>query len=73
MKFAAGSAFGATLGATIGVLMAPKSGEQTQADTAALLETMKIEGETAQSEAEARMAERFRQRVDDPEALKPKA
>lgn len=73
IKFAAGSALGATLGATIGILMAPKSGEQTQADTAAFIHTLKTEGELARQETEAQMAERFRQKVDDPEAFTQKA
>lgn len=72
-KFVAGSAFGATLGATIGLLMAPKSGSELQADTAAYLETLKVEGERARIETEAQMAERFRQKVNDPDALTQKA
>lgn len=72
-KFAAGSAFGAALGATIGMLMAPKSGDQLQAETAALFTEVKTEGELARQEAEARAAERFRQKVKDPTALTTKA
>lgn len=73
VKFAAGSVLGATLGATIGLLMAPKSGDQLQAETAARIDLMKTEGERARQEAEAQMAERFRQKVDDPSALTQKA
>lgn len=73
MKFAAGSALGATLGATIGMLMAPKSGAQLQADTASLVETLKTEGEIARQEAEAQVAERFRAKVNDPNAFTQKA
>ena len=69
LKFAAGSAVGATIGAAIGVLMAPKSGEQTQADTATFLQTAKAEGEEARQQAEARVAARFRDKVHDPAAL----
>lgn len=68
-KFLAGSAFGATVGATIGLLLAPRSGEETQAQTAAFMETIKTEGERARIEAEAQAAERFRQKVNDPTAL----
>lgn len=68
-KFVAGSAFGATLGATIGLLMAPRSGEETQAQTAAFMENLKTEGERARVEAEAQVAERFRQKVNDPTAF----
>lgn len=73
VKFAAGSAFGAALGATIGLLMAPKSGEELQADTAAYFEHVKTEGERARQEAEAQVAERFRQKVNDPSAFTQKA
>lgn len=73
VKFAAGTAFGATLGATIGLLMAPKSGAETQADTAAYFDNLKTEGERARQEAEAQVAERFRQKTNDPTAFTQKA
>jgi gas vesicle protein len=73
LKFAAGSAVGATLGAAIGVLMAPKSGDQTQADTAAFVQTARAEGEQARQQAEARVAARFRDKVHDPSALSSQA
>lgn len=68
-KFLAGSAFGATVGATIGLLMAPKSGAELQADTSSYINTVKAEGEKAREEAEAQLVERFRQRVNDPTAF----
>lgn len=68
-KFVASSVLGATLGATIGLLMAPKSGAELQAETAARIDLMQTEGERARQEAEAQMAERFRQKVDDPTAF----
>ena len=70
LKFAGGSAFGATVGAAIGALMAPRSGVETQAQTNALIDTMKAEGEVARIEAEERVAQNFRAKVDDPNALK---
>lgn len=69
MKFAAGSALGVALGATIGLLMAPRSGEQLQADTAMFVDNLRTEGEQARAEAEAEMAARFRQKVGDPNAF----
>lgn len=69
VKFLAGSALGATLGATVGVLMAPKSGAQMQADTVAYFDNLKAEGDRARQEAEAAVAERFRQKVNDPKAF----
>lgn len=70
MKFVGGTAFGATLGAAIGALMAPKSGDQMQAETNALINLAKTEGEAARVMAEERVAANFRSRVDDPKALK---
>lgn len=70
LKFAGGSAFGAALGAAIGALMAPRSGDETQAQANALVTTMKTEGEVARIEAEERVARNFRAKVDDPNALK---
>ena len=72
-KFAAGSAIGATLGAAVGLMVAPKSGEQIQADTAAFVDRLKTEGELAKREAEEQMAERFRQKVGDSSAFTQKA
>lgn len=69
LKFAGGSAFGAALGATIGVLMAPRSGEETRAYTAAFVDNARAEGELARQDAEARVAAHFRQEVNDPTAL----
>lgn len=68
-KFLIGSAVGATVGATIGLLMAPKSGAELQADTSSFMSNVKSEGEKARQEAEAQVAERFRQRVNDPTAF----
>lgn len=68
-RFLAGSALGATVGATIGLLMAPKSGAELQADTNTYINTVKAEGEKARQETEAQLAERFRQRVNDPTAF----
>lgn len=73
MKFAIGSVLGATLGATIGLLFAPKRGEELQADTSAYLNRIKSEGDQARQEAEARVAERFRQKVNDPDAFSSRA
>lgn len=70
LKFVAGSAIGASVGAAIGALMAPKSGAETQADASALIQGAKAEGQRAQHDAEALVAERFRQKVEDPSALK---
>lgn len=69
VKFLGGSAMGAALGAAIGALMAPKSGDQMQAETAALIDLAKAEGEAARVQAEERIAASFRARVDDPKAL----
>ena len=72
-KFVAGSAMGAAIGATVGMLMAPKSGEQMQVDTQAYIQTIKSEGDKARAEAEANMAERFRKKVNDSSAFTAKS
>jgi len=69
LKFAGGSAFGAALGAAIGALMAPRSGEETRAYTAAFVENARAEGELAREQAEARVVAHFRAEVDDPTAF----
>ena len=69
IKFVAGSAVGGAVGVAIGALMAPKSGAETQADAAALIQGAKAEGQRAQQAAEAAAAERFRNKVQDPSAL----
>ena len=53
IKFVAGSAVGGAVGVAIGALMAPKSGAETQADAAALIQGAKAEGQRAQQAAEA--------------------
>lgn len=68
-KFVVGSAVGAVIGAGVASLLAPKSGDELQADTNALLERARSEGEQARMEAEAAVAERFRQTVNDPSAF----
>ncbi|MCA9834919.1 MAG: YtxH domain-containing protein [Thermomicrobiales bacterium] len=72
-KFVVGSAVGAAIGAGVASLMAPKSGEEFQADTNALLERARTEGDQARMEAEAAVAERFRQTVNDPSAFGAKS
>lgn len=72
-KFVAGSALGATIGASIGLLLAPKSGEQLQSETATYIDHVKTEGDRARAEAEERIREEFRQQVNDPTAFTSKA
>lgn len=69
LKFVASSAAGLAVGAVIASLVAPKSGQELQADASALFERVRTEGEQARVEAEEQAAERFRQRVNDPSAF----
>ncbi|MCO5217047.1 MAG: YtxH domain-containing protein [Thermomicrobiales bacterium] len=69
LKFIVGSAVGVAIGAAAGALAAPKSGEEFQTETNAFLNSVKEEGEAARVAAEAEVAQRFRERVNDPKAF----
>ncbi len=69
LKFVVGSAVGVAIGAAAGALAAPKSGEEFQTETNAFLNSVKEEGEAARVAAEAEVAQRFRERVNDPRAF----
>lgn len=69
-KFTAGSATGAAVGMAVGALFAPQRGEAFQKDVNDLIVEVKTSGKHAQIQTERELAERFRQRVNDPEALR---
>lgn len=69
LKFVVGSAVGVAIGAAAGALVAPKSGDELQAETNAFLTNVRDEGEAARVAAEAEVAARFRDRVNDPKAF----
>lgn len=69
-KFTAGGATGAAVGIGVASLLAPQRGETLQKDVNDLIAEVKTSGENARTETERELAERFRQRVNDPDALK---
>lgn len=68
-KFGLGGAFGAALGAGVASLFAPQKGEELQKASRAIIEEAKADGATAQAATEAALTERFRQQVNDKDAL----
>lgn len=68
-KFTAGSATGAAVGAAVASLFAPQRGEVLQQDVSDLVGDVKTAGANAETQTKRELAERFRQRVDDPDAL----
>lgn len=69
LRFGLGGAFGAAIGAGIGSLFAPQTGEDLRAASRSLIDRVKSEGEQAQRTTEAEMAGRFRAQVADEKAL----
>lgn len=70
-KFAVGGALGTAVGAAVAMLWAPQSGTELQRSTRALIAETQVAGEQAQTETEAAMQQRFRNRVNDQSALRP--
>jgi gas vesicle protein len=69
-KFTAGSATGAAVGMAVGTLFAPQRGEAFQKDVNDFIVDVKTSGEHARIQTERELAERFRDRVNDPDALR---
>ncbi len=70
LKFTVGTATGAAVGAGVATLLAPQRGEALQQDINNLVGEVKTSGQLAQVQTERELAERFRQRVNDPDVLK---
>lgn len=69
LKFGLGGVFGAALGAGVASLLAPQRGEELQRASRAIIEEAKTDGNNAQALTESVLTERFRQQVNDPDAL----
>lgn len=69
-KFTAGGATGAAVGMAVGSLLAPQRGETFQQGVRELVTETKTAGANAQTQTERELVERFRQRVNDPDALR---
>lgn len=68
-KFTAGSVTGAVVGGAVATLFAPQRGEALRQDVNDLVIEVKTTGANAQSQTKRELTERFRQRVNDPDAL----
>lgn len=69
LKFTAGTATGAAIGVAVGSLLAPHRGTDLQRSTRELIAETRSDGALGQHLTEREMADRFRNRVDDPTAL----
>lgn len=68
-KFAVGGAAGTAVGVAVGSVLAPERGADLQARANALLNEAQATGDSAQSETEEALRERFRVQTDDPKAF----
>ncbi|HWV24917.1 MAG TPA: YtxH domain-containing protein [Thermomicrobiales bacterium] len=68
-KFGLGGALGAVIGVGVASLLAPQKGEDLQRSSRSFIDEVKVEGDRAQRETEARLAEKFRIQVNDSSAL----
>ncbi len=68
-KFTAGTATGTAIGLALGSLLAPQRGVDLRRSTRTFVAEVKSDGELAQDLTEGELAERFRNRVNDPTAL----
>lgn len=72
VKFGGGALFGAAVGAIVATLFAPQSGAALQTQTRDLIGEAKRQGDLAQAETTQSLARRFREKVNDPNALTPR-
>jgi len=68
-KFSMGGIVGAAVGAGVAMFMAPQRGEELQAETQALIDQAKADGEAAKRAKEQEMMNRFRSSVNDQKAF----
>jgi gas vesicle protein len=68
-KFTGGGVVGAAIGSVTATLLAPESGNELQRKLRNRLRQAKLAGATAKAEKEEALIQRFRSRVDDPNAL----
>ena len=69
LRFASGGLFGTAVGTAVAVLLAPQSGEELRGKISDRLRQAKLAGTEAKSIKEAALINKFREDVDDPEAL----
>lgn len=73
VSFGAGGVVGFLVGAAVSALTAPQTGEALRQRLAERAQEVKAAGDAAQAAVEARLIERFRDDVDDPQALTPES
>ena len=69
LSFVVGSAVGTAVGAAVSAALAPQSGELFQTELRSKLQEAKVAGEVAETETKAAFRQRFREQVNDPDAL----
>lgn len=72
VKFGGGALLGAAIGAVVASLLAPQSGASLQSQTRGLIDEAKRQGDRAQQETAQSLERRFREKVNDPNALSPR-
>ena len=72
VKFGGGALVGAAIGAIVASLFAPQSGAALQTQTRELIDEAKRQGDLAQVEETRMLERRFREKVNDPNALTPR-
>lgn len=70
LKFGSGGLLGAGVGTVVAVLWAPQSGEELKGRLADRLSRTRLAGAQAKAEKEDELIRKFRDEVDDPEALR---
>jgi gas vesicle protein len=71
-KFTGGGVVGAAIGSVTATLLAPESGNELQRKLRERIQQAKLAGLTAKAETEEALIQRFRGRVNDPNALEDK-
>lgn len=69
-SFIAGGLLGAGVGAAVGLLTAPQSGDRFRGDIERRIDQVKVAGVEAQARTEEEMIRRFRAETGDPTALR---
>jgi hypothetical protein len=69
-KFTLGTAVGVGVGAAVGLLVAPESGQDLQRNLRDRVKRAKIDGLDAKLAKQSELIRRFRAEVNDPEALR---
>lgn len=70
LKFGSGGVLGAAVGTAVAVLWAPQSGDELKGRLSDLWSRVRLSGAQAKAEKEDQLIRKFRDEVNDPEALK---